>query len=137
LKKATDAVDIFSLGPFQLTSHIKSDFLGKTADGTYRLDWIGTDKWREELNLGGYTEIRIGLGGQVYRSRNINFIPPPVMELRRLLAFSDPARLLPGEEAGNLYREERERRLQSAALRSLSQSDECEPSVWTPLLAQW
>jgi len=61
IEKAADKMNIFALPYFEMKANVRIlDNQEKRLEGTYSLLWNGPDKWREEINFAGYTELQLG-----------------------------------------------------------------------------
>jgi TonB family protein len=55
--------------------------------GTYSLEWVSPEKWREEIHLAHYTRIRVGGKEQYWQSRTTSYELLPLFQLNRGLGF--------------------------------------------------
>ncbi|HEV2298315.1 MAG TPA: energy transducer TonB [Candidatus Acidoferrales bacterium] len=86
ISKARNAISPSLMGPHHLEAEVKvrlSD--GTKGKGSYSLDWAAPDRFREEIHLPGYDEIKVGSGTTLYRKRSADYIPPRVFELEMLM----------------------------------------------------
>lgn len=86
LAKARNAVSLSAAGPFKLEADVALDQPdGETGKGTYTLDWAAPGRFREEIHIPGYDEIKIASGTTLYRKRNLDYTPLRVFELEDLM----------------------------------------------------
>lgn len=85
LKRADDISDLRTpdVAPYELQANVKVDGPGRSVVGTYHLLWVSPTKWREELNLPGYQEVRFGGEGKMWRVR-----PPQIRYVPATAAFN-------------------------------------------------
>jgi TonB family protein len=88
--KALAVSDIRAPGsmPFEMraTINIKPRF-GKASIGSYLLDWVSPEKWREEIHFSDYTRIRVGGRNQYWQSRTTSYELEPLLQLNGGLNF--------------------------------------------------
>lgn len=72
LKKAHDLTDIRSLGSLYLSATFKIKRADGAYSGKYQLIWVSEEKWRDEVVMGNYVQVRIGSEGRVYQRRNMS-----------------------------------------------------------------
>jgi Gram-negative bacterial TonB protein C-terminal len=87
---AADQSDFTASGspPFDLDATFQvTDSVGKKFDGSYRLIWTSIDQWREEINLGDYSRVRVGVPGKYWQKRSIDFELAQVYQLSQALNF--------------------------------------------------
>jgi hypothetical protein len=81
LAKARELSDIRCQGcpPFRLKARVRSfEGVAMPVDGTYVLNWASPGKWREDLRMPDYSEIRLGLGDEIQEERATRFRPGPL-----------------------------------------------------------
>jgi hypothetical protein len=99
LQKAHDVTDIRSLGPLYLSATFEIKRWDGTYSGKYHLLWVNEQKWRDEVVMGNYVQVRIGLGEQVYQSRTL---PDPqhfADSVTGLVELSPDFKIWPGEKS--------------------------------------
>ncbi len=87
IKEAEAKTNIFDLSSFEMKAAIRSDNYGKPLDGSYLLFWNGPERWREEINFPGYSEIRVGGKGTVFVKRTTDFVPLAIYQLHSLFGY--------------------------------------------------
>jgi len=102
LAKARELSDIRCQGcpPFRMRARVRLfELPAGAAEGTYAVFWESPEKWREEINIAGYTELRVGLGERVFVKRSIRFQPyrvnmlGVVLDLRTRIALPQAAKV--------------------------------------------
>ncbi|HEV2489509.1 MAG TPA: energy transducer TonB [Candidatus Acidoferrales bacterium] len=84
ISKALDAVSI--PGPHHLEAQVIVSLAdGTQGKGTYSLDWAAPDRFREEIHIPGYDEIKVASGTTLFRKRSVEYIPAQVFELEDLM----------------------------------------------------
>lgn len=81
LAKARELSDIRCQGcpPFRLKARVRLfEGVAMPVDGTYVLYWASPGKWREDLRMPDYNEIRLGLGDEIQEKRPTRFRPGPL-----------------------------------------------------------
>src|SRR6266852_339471 len=58
------------------------------AEGAYLLEWADPDRFREEITLANFHEIRVVAGGKLWRSRSLPFLPLPAMQITYFMNVS-------------------------------------------------
>ena len=96
LEEAVSKTNIFELPSFQMKAALQVDNAGKLVDGSYRLLWNGPERWREEINLPGYTELQVGGKGIVWIQRSPDVFPLRIWQVHVALGFGSAA----GADAG-------------------------------------
>jgi len=87
VEQAEIKTNIFELPSFQMKASVRVENKGKPVDGSYILLWNGPDRWREEIILPGYSEVKVGSKGVVSLKRSTGFIPVPIDQLHRTLSY--------------------------------------------------
>jgi TonB family protein len=89
LAKAAETVNIQAPGsqPFRMKALIRLQMSGRTVEATYRLVWVSDKLWREELDLPGYTEIRVGGESKYWYKRNLDYVPVRVTQAYDAIHF--------------------------------------------------
>ena len=86
LTKARNQINPSLAGPHHLLAQVTVLVANKKeAKGTYILDWAAPDRFREEIHLPGYDEVKVALGTTLYRKRNLDYIPARVFQLEELM----------------------------------------------------
>lgn len=86
LTKARNAINPSLAGPHHLEAQVTVLLAdGKKGKGTYVLDWAAPDKFREEVHLPGYDEVKIASGKTLYIKRNADYVPLRAVELSDLM----------------------------------------------------
>ncbi|HEV2298316.1 MAG TPA: energy transducer TonB [Candidatus Acidoferrales bacterium] len=85
ISKARNAVSPSLMGPHHLEAQVTVVTGEKKDKGTYVLDWAATDRFREEIHLPGYDEIKVVSGTTLYRKRSADYIPARVFQLEELM----------------------------------------------------
>ncbi len=101
LAKACEVSDIRAEGspPFRLRARVTVTLsLGQFLEGSYALDWLSPERWRQEINFPGYHEIRWGSTGKISLSRSSPFPPLRIHELTETLRFCARLRVSKGEK---------------------------------------
>jgi hypothetical protein len=77
IQRAVDLTDLRKSGPYRLRASLSYDdvAVGK-GEGINVVNFISVDRWRRDLQVTGYSEIALFLGGYMYRSRTARFTPP-------------------------------------------------------------
>jgi len=99
LEMAEAKANIFELPSFRLKASVTIDSQGKPIDGSYMLLWNGPDQWREEVNLPGYSEVKVGRKGLIATKRSTELIPLRIEQIHQTLGYGH-AHLLPGPTGG-------------------------------------
>lgn len=76
IQKALDISDFRAPGspPFELRGTITIPLKdGKSAPGSYLLDWVSPERWREEIHVANYSRIRVGDAGKYWQLRSIPY----------------------------------------------------------------
>lgn len=76
IQKALDISDFRAPGspPFELRGTITIPLKdGKSAPGSYLLDWVSPERWREEIHVANYSRIRVGGAGKYWQLRSIPY----------------------------------------------------------------
>ncbi|MGC1108076.1 MAG: hypothetical protein WA876_16220 [Candidatus Acidiferrales bacterium] len=90
IDKARDAVSLRAVGPVEIQADVKIALLkGKTALGTYKLDWAAPDRFRREIHFPGYDEVSVASGGTFYRKRSADFTPLAIFRIEELMSPSE------------------------------------------------
>jgi hypothetical protein len=63
IQQAAQKMNIFTLPAFEMTANVRISSNGKIEDGSYRLLWNGPQRWREEIEVPRYSEVRVGGAG--------------------------------------------------------------------------
>ncbi|HKW89755.1 MAG TPA: energy transducer TonB [Candidatus Acidoferrales bacterium] len=73
-------------GPHHLEAQV-TVFLAdaKNQKGTYSLDWAAPDRFREEIHLPGYDEVKIASGTSLLDKRTAGYTPARVFQLEELM----------------------------------------------------
>lgn len=90
LERAHKLTDFRAKGsePFRLTADFKLfDMASDQREGTYMLLWLSPEKWREEISLTGFTQVRILVGNRMWRQRSGPTVPRLVSRLEQVLDF--------------------------------------------------
>jgi TonB family protein len=95
LEQATAKTNIFDLPSFELEADIQLNSQGKPIRGTYQLLWNGPDQWKEEIAVPGYTELEVGVKGNIFVQRSTDYIPPQIHDLHQALGFGSSLGSLP------------------------------------------
>lgn len=86
LTKARNVISPSLAGPHHLEAQVTVSLSGgKKGKGTYTLDWAAPDRFREEIHLVDYDEVKIASGSTLYRKRSVDYIPERVFELEELM----------------------------------------------------
>jgi len=86
LTKARNVISPSLAGPHHLEAQVTVSLSGgKKGKGTYTLDWAAPDRFREEIHLVDYDEVKIASGSALYRKRSVDYIPERVFELEELM----------------------------------------------------
>ena len=86
LTKARNEINPSLAGPHRLRAQVTVLVANKKeAKGTYTLDWAAPDRFREEIHLPGFDEIKVASGTTLYRKRNLDYIPARVFQLEELM----------------------------------------------------
>jgi hypothetical protein len=96
LARCADHASLRKEGPFFLQASLTFTSGKKTTSGDLRLFWMNESKWREEINLGSYHEVRVGGEAQVWRERKSDDLPQAIWQLRGLLSMDRNA--IPGSQ---------------------------------------
>lgn len=91
IDSAAERTNIFDLPSFEMRASVKIDNYGKPLDGSYLLLWNGPERWREEISLPGYSEVRVGGKGIVFLKRSTDFIPVRIDQLHSTLGYGSEA----------------------------------------------
>lgn len=87
LAKARKTDSLSLAGPHHLEAQVTVSLAdGTKAKGSYSLDWAAPDRFREEIHLPGYDEIKVASGTTLYRKRSVDYIPAQVFELEELMS---------------------------------------------------
>jgi hypothetical protein len=71
IAKARSLVSYSLAGPFELDANLEIvQQNGKKQKGVYILDWAAPDKFREEIHIPGYDEVKIASGTTLYRKQS-------------------------------------------------------------------
>jgi hypothetical protein len=76
IQRALDVSDLRAPGspPFEIRGSITVPLKkGQNATGTYLLDWVSPDRWREEIHVANYSRIRVGGVGKYWQLRSIPY----------------------------------------------------------------
>lgn len=101
IQKAVDISDLRAPGspPFELRGTITIPLkAGQSATGSYLLDWVSPDRWREEIHVANYSRIRVGGAGKYWQLRSLDYELIPFFEFS---GSFDVARRLRYELAGS------------------------------------
>lgn len=82
--------------PFVLEARVYVHVPGVIAEGHYLRVWQSLHRWRDELTFPRYSQVRVSTESAIWRQRNTNHQPLPVVQLLEGLAFSVPAEGLKG-----------------------------------------
>lgn len=74
-EKAQEAVSYSLIGPFEMRADIKLAGPKGPLKGTFLLDWAAPDKFREEIHIPGYDQVKIASGTTLYLKRNLDYTP--------------------------------------------------------------
>lgn len=86
LTKARNAISPSLMGPHHLEAQVTVLLAdGTKGKGSYSLDWAAPDRFREEIHLPGYDEIKVASGTTLYRKRSADYIPARVFQLEMLM----------------------------------------------------
>jgi hypothetical protein len=79
IQKAVDLTDLRKSGPYRMRANVtmEDETFGRR-EGIDVHNFISPERWRRDLDVTGYNEIAVFLGGYMYRSRNTRFTPPGV-----------------------------------------------------------
>ena len=91
IQKALDISDFRASGSpaFELRGTITVPLKkGENATGTYFLDWVSPDRWREEIHVANYSRIRVGGTGKYWQQRSIDYELIPFSDLSGSLEYT-------------------------------------------------
>jgi hypothetical protein len=85
--------------PFRLRADFTLLDLGADQQtGTYSLLWLSPEKWREEISLHDFTQVRILLGQKLWRQRSGRVLPYAAYLLQSVFNSLNLMKPLPGEK---------------------------------------
>jgi TonB family protein len=87
IEEAEDKSNIFALPYFEIKANIRLENFGRVLEGSYSFLWNGSEEWREEINLPGYSEIQVGAKGVVFLKRTTEFLPLRIDQLHSTLGY--------------------------------------------------
>jgi hypothetical protein len=88
LTKARELSNIRCQGcpPFKMKARVHLfELAGGPGEGTYTVFWESPGKWRDEIDIAGYTELRVAQAERVFVKRSIRFQPYRVNLLREMV----------------------------------------------------
>lgn len=86
IEKARDVASLNAVGPVEIQADLRATLSnGRVAKGTYTLYWAAPDRFREEIHLPGYDEIKLAIGTTLYRKRNTDFTPLTIFRVEELM----------------------------------------------------
>jgi len=79
IQRAVDLTDLRQSGPYRMRANVvmEDETFGRR-EGIDVHNFISPERWRRDLQVTGYNEIALLLGGHMYRSRDTRFTPPGV-----------------------------------------------------------
>lgn len=85
LSNARKSISPSLVGPHHLEAQVFLTTGEKKEKGTYVLDWAATDRFREEIHLPGYDEVKVASGTMLYYKRSADYIPARAFQLEELM----------------------------------------------------
>jgi TonB family protein len=98
LQDAITKNDIRELPSFEMKASLKLDSHGHPVEGSYLLLWNGPDQWREEINIRGYSEIKVAGKDVVSVKRTTQYLPWQINLLHGLLDYGQGLKLRQDEK---------------------------------------
>ena len=89
--KTAGLFDITSQGRPAFRLHVRFRAFGMRsgdADGTYLLERVDPDRFREEITIANFHQIRVVAGGKQWRSRSLPFPPLPALQITYFMNVS-------------------------------------------------
>jgi hypothetical protein len=80
--------------PFQMRARISYQEAGKTLDGTFELEWAGTQTFRLTFDAGGAQETDVSAGDKIYVLRTNVATALPLRDVRELMKSPVPGNLM-------------------------------------------
>lgn len=87
--------------PFRLQARIDATINKEKSSGEYLLLWQGRNRWREELKLGDFQRLRVGVDGGYQQVRSIDYQQQAVFDLDKAMDAFKMLTLSPQETAGS------------------------------------
>lgn len=97
LDRARDLTDIRSVGQLYLSASFTIKRFDGTYSGKYQLFWVNEQKWRDEVVMGKYAQIRIGAGENVYQTRTLSDPTGFAASVIQLVSLTSDLQIWPGE----------------------------------------
>ena len=99
IERARELSDIRAPGspPFRLRARVRLFQEKHAMEGTYLLVWISPSQWREQVDLPGFTQLRIGGEGTYSVHREPPGLPWPVFQLLHTLGYKARLTVRPTE----------------------------------------
>jgi TonB family protein len=98
LQDAITKNNIRELPSFEMKASLKLDNYGHPVEGSYLLLWNGPDQWREEINVPGYSEIKVAGKDVVSVKRTTQYLPWQISLLHGLLDYGHGLKLRQDEK---------------------------------------
>lgn len=89
--------------PFRLRATVSLFGInGKHLDGTYLLEWQSPQRWREDAEFPGYSQVLLQVADKLWRRRSAPQLPLRVFELRQAMDFASALTIRPEQTAKNV-----------------------------------
>lgn len=98
LQEAIARNDIRELPSFEMKASVKLDNHGHPIEGSYSLFWNGQDQWREEINIPGYSEIKVADKNAILVKRTTEYLPWQINVIHGLLDYAQYLAVAPNEK---------------------------------------
>jgi hypothetical protein len=105
LRQVRALIDIRAEGspPFRMRARCQiTGAKNKVTTGTYGLEWAAPTRWREEISLPGFRQVRIGDGEKVWEDRNVPYLTADAWEIVKLGDYLFRLRVYGWDSAGKV-----------------------------------